>query len=122
MKRESGGIHPNARWYAEHDPLARPLGCNGKYGGSGDQAHRRRGEPVCEACRVSCNHLQRERTRGQGNPRPPVSKCGTPTGARDHYRRKEKLCLPCRLAQAAAAAERVARRKADKLSSQTAAL
>lgn len=104
----------NVRW--DHDPLARPLGCNGKYGNSGDARHRRRGEPVCEACRESCNHLQRERKRGGGNPRPPVlNRCGTPTGARDHYRRKEPLCLPCGVAQAKARSERYYAKKATEV-------
>lgn len=91
------------RWHKGHDPFERPLGCNGKYGGSGDQEHRKRGEPVCEACRISCNHYQRERKRGQGISRPSLVKCGTPGGARRHYRLGEPLCQDCKLAQAAAA-------------------
>lgn len=56
---------------------------------------------MCEACRESHNHYRRELTRGQGVRREAKAKCGTTGGARRHYRLKEELCLPCKLAQAA---------------------
>ena len=86
----------------DHDPTARPLGCNGKYGSSGTQAHTRAGTAVCGACRASYNHYQRERRRGQGKPRI-AQPCGTPAAADLHKRRGETLDFACRLALAQAA-------------------
>lgn len=82
-----------------HNPYARPLGCNGKYGASGTTAHRKRGETPCAACSESNGHYVYEtKTRGL-KPRK-LQPCGTNAAAIRHRRRGEELCFPCRLAQA----------------------
>ena len=91
--------HYNARWRLDHDPDQRPLGCNGRYGNSGRKQHARRGEPPCQACRESVNHYDRERRRGQPNPRT-LKPCGTNAAAKRHLRRKEPVCFKCRVAEA----------------------
>jgi hypothetical protein len=55
---------PHKGWLLSHDPMDRPLGCNGRYGSSGELAHKRRGEEVCPACLASRRHLRREAKRG----------------------------------------------------------
>lgn len=104
---------PQARWDLSHDPDARPLGCNGKYGTSGYQRHLRRGEEVCEKCRCSVNHYQRERKRG-GAPTPlRLQPCGTPAAARRHRKAGEEPCMRCKLAEAQDAHDRYHARKAE---------
>lgn len=87
-----------ARWDLTHNPEARPLGCNGKYGGSGVKVHTRRGTEICERCRVSMRHYRREKRRGQhlARRRKP---CGTHAGYRRHERAKEPICFKCRVAE-----------------------
>ena len=92
--------HFNARWRLDHDPFARPLGCNGRYWGSGRKVHQRAGTPTCEACRDSNWHYQREFRRGQPLPRPVPQPCGTPAAAHRHRARGEKPCLDCYAAEA----------------------
>jgi hypothetical protein len=92
--------HPNARWRLDHDPEARPLGCNGRYGGSGRKKHARDRTPVCRACSDANNHYQREHRRGQPTPRPKPSPCGTYAGAHRHRGRGERPCLDCYTAEA----------------------
>lgn len=94
------------RWDLSHDPEARPLGCNGKYGASGRLRHTRRKEKVCKACSRSLNHYQRELRRGQNIPRKALDPCGTRGAARRHREKNEPIDLPCRLAEAAQAAAR----------------
>lgn len=89
---------PFARWDTTHDPDARPLGCNGRYGNSGREKHRARNEQVCDKCRDSFNHYRRELARGQNLARP-ENPCGTPAAAARHRRNNERVCLKCRLAQ-----------------------
>jgi len=84
-------------WDRTHNPEARPLGCNGKYGTGGAKAHRRRGEPVCDACRASEAHYGREYRRGQGTRRLKYG-CGTWQRHEQHRRKGEPIDLPCRLA------------------------
>lgn len=86
-------------WNLDHDPLTRPLGCNGKPGDSGRNAHRRRRETPCEKCREASNHAKRERNRGQPHPRW-LHPCGTPAAARRHRHNNELLDIPCQLAEA----------------------
>lgn len=88
-----------AGWREAHDPEARPLGCNGKYGVSGAQRHDRAGEERCEACRESCNHYKREQRRGGLVKRRPPA-CGTYPAVSRHKRRSEPLDFACRVAQA----------------------
>lgn len=91
--------HPEQqRWHLDHDPDARPLGCNGKYGQSGLQRHYRRGEKVCDDCRVSNNHYAREKHRGQLLPRR-LKPCGTAAAARRHRKRGEPVCYACRVGE-----------------------
>jgi len=92
--------HPNARWRLDHDPFARPLGCNGKYGGSGRKLHARKGTPTCDKCRESNAHYQREFRRGQPLPRPKPKPCGTMAAAHRHREAGEKPCLACYAAEA----------------------
>ena len=100
-------------WRLDHDPFARPLGCNGKYGGSGRKLHARRGTPTCDKCRESNAHYQREHRRGQPTPRPKPLPCGTMAAARRHRERGEKPCLECYGAEARYHAElRAAKRAA----------
>ena len=78
--------------------MVRPLGCNGKYGGSGTLKHQRHGEPVCRKCKTSKNHYNREYKR-KGiifyKPQP----CGTPAAAKRHRRAGEPVDFKCRLAE-----------------------
>lgn len=92
------------RWRFDHDPFARPLGCNGKYGGSGVQKHRHYGTPPCKDCLESIAHYKRERRRGGLKPKQPAP-CGTYGGAAQHKAKKEPTCFKCRVAEAAYRAE-----------------
>ena len=92
--------HFNARWDLTHDPEARPLGCDGKYGGSGRKKHQRNRTPNCDQCRASNNHYQREFRRGQPKPRPVPQPCGTMAAAHRHREAGEKPCLECYGAEA----------------------
>lgn len=85
---------------SSHDPEARPLGCNGRYGTAGSVRHIRRKEPACEACKASANHYHRERRRGQLYPRR-LKPCGTQAAAQRHRYHGEELDFACRLAEAA---------------------
>lgn len=85
-------------WHLSHDPFDRPLGCNGKYGASGLQVHRRKGEKPCDACNASNNHARRELRRGQPLPRP-HHPCGTRPAAARHRANGEPLDLACKLAE-----------------------
>ena len=98
------------RWKKDHDPEAKPLGCNGRYGTSGAAKHRYRKEEVCDACKASARHYQRERARGQLYPRV-LYPCGTRPAALRHRSRGEPLCFPCKVAEAADQAERKAKRQ-----------
>lgn len=86
-------------WRKDHDPFARPLGCNGKYGVSGVQRHRKAGTDPCEACRESNAHYRRERRRGGIKPRKPQP-CGTYAAAQRHKWHGEPLDFACRVAEA----------------------
>lgn len=90
---------------AGHDPEARPIGCNGKYGPSGYKTHRRRGEPSCKKCSASKNHYQREYMRGQTYPHR-LRPCGSKAAAVRHRKRGEDLDFACRVAEAADNARR----------------
>lgn len=98
MPRTNKGGGPSWRW--DHDPFARPLGCNGKYGSSGIQRHSREGTTPCAGCRESYAHVKRERRRGGITTLKPPTACGTATGARRHRRNGDPVCLPCRVAEA----------------------
>lgn len=98
----------------DHDPEARPIGCNGRYGSSGAEKHLYHGEPVCDDCGESRRHYQRERRRGQKYPRY-LYPCGTRQAAQRHRRAgmtSKDMDLPCRLAEAAYTAESKVKRKA----------
>lgn len=82
-----------------HNPFARPLGCNGLYGKSGRIRHTKAGEPVCLKCRESSGHYQRE-LRSRGIPKRKLKPCGTNAAARRHRRKGEALCFKCKLAEA----------------------
>lgn len=84
-------------WDLTHNPNKRPLGCNGKYGKSGADGHRRRGEKVCRRCSASANHYAREFTRGGIRPRK-LKPCGTNAAAERHRAKGEELCLACKVA------------------------
>lgn len=98
------------KWDPTHDPTARPLGCNGKYGRSGAAAHRRRGTETCDLCRASFSHFRREERRGTAeagngnwdlthNPnRRPLGCRGRygPSGAAYHRKHGTKVCARCR--------------------------
>jgi len=85
-------------WDFSHNPGARPLGCNGKYGDSGYKKHKRAGEDACGRCLKSKAHNLRERRRGAGRIPRPLHPCGTPAAARGHYRHNEPLDLACKVA------------------------
>lgn len=89
----------NQRWDLTHDPEAKPLGCNGKYGRSGMERHRYHGEEICEPCRESGRHYDRERRRGQKYPRT-LYPCGTYQAAARHKRKGEEVDYPCKVAYA----------------------
>ena len=93
-----------------HDPYARPLGCNGKYGASGTRAHKRRGEPPCPACSESNGHYVYETKHGGRRPRK-LQPCGTNAAAMRHRRKNEPLCFACQVAQARDRNERYNQRK-----------
>ena len=86
-------------WRMDHNPEARPLGCNGKYGQSGARAHRDRGEKACPRCLNSERHYQRERRRGAFKTKP-LRPCGTPAAGRRHQLRGEDVDFACRVALA----------------------
>jgi hypothetical protein len=94
-------------WDYTHDPDARPTGCNGKYGKSGAQRHRREGEdpcPRCPRCHASAAHYMREYRRGAlMNVKP--GGCGTYGGTAMHKAKGEPTCFKCRVAEAAYRAE-----------------
>ena len=87
----------------DHNPYARPLGCNGKYGRSGARAHRYKGEPACTPCLTTEAHYTREyRSGGIKKGTRKLAPCGTaPAAPARHRKRKEPLCFPCRVAEAA---------------------
>lgn len=86
-------------WKFDHDPEAKPLGCNGRYGTSGSAKHHYHKTPPCEDCKASARHYARERARGQKYPRV-LYPCGTRPAALRHRAKGEPLCLPCKLAEA----------------------
>lgn len=86
-------------WRLDHDPSARPLGCNGRYGGSGATLHYKRGETACDKCKASASHYKRERRRGERNPRR-LKPCGTPAAAARHRVNGEPVDFACHLAEA----------------------
>lgn len=95
------------------DPEKRPLGCNGKYGGSGISAHRRKGTKPCKKCRDSYNHYRRDMRRGGRGTPFKVAPCGTYPAAQRHKHRGEPLDFACKLARAEYAREwRAAQREA----------
>lgn len=81
-------------WRLDHDPEARPLGCNGAYGVSGARRHKRRGESACRACLDSAAHYLREYRRGQPKPRV-LKPCGTWGAAQRHRVKGERLDMAC---------------------------
>jgi len=85
-------------WRKDHDPFARPLGCNGKYGVSGVQRHTKAGTEPCKKCRESYAHYRREARRGGIKPRTPKP-CGTYAAAQRHKAKKEPLCFKCKVAE-----------------------
>lgn len=86
-------------WRLDHDPSARPLGCNGKYGVSGVQRHRKAGTEHCTPCRESAAHYRREARRGGIKPRKPQP-CGTPAAAHRHRAKGEPVDFACHVAEA----------------------
>lgn len=90
---------PVVAWNFEHDPEARPIGCNGRYGRSGESKHLHHGEKACEDCLASRRHYERERRRGQKYPRA-LRPCGTKAAAERHRNNGEEIDLACRLAEA----------------------
>lgn len=69
-----------------------PCGTNPAY-----QRHKRRQEPVDEACRLAHNAtVDAQRKAGSNRPRRKTAECGTPSGYGRHMRRKEDPCDPCR--------------------------
>jgi hypothetical protein len=86
-------------WRRDHDPFARPVGCNGKYGKSGGEAHRRKGQPACRKCKYSAAHWAREKRRGGLKPTP-LQPCGTPAAAHRHRRLGEPVDFACHVAEA----------------------
>jgi hypothetical protein len=96
-------------WDLSHDPEARPLGCNGKYGTSGYKAHRRRGNEPCTRCKASLAHYARELRRGQGTPKQ-LHPCGTPAAYKRHADRGEPIDFACRVGRSNYLAEQRAKR------------
>ena len=86
-------------WNLNHNPLAHPLGCNGKYGQSGSKQHYKAGEKACAKCRASQRHYMRELRRGQPKPRR-LKPCGTWAAASRHRAKGESLDFACRVAEA----------------------
>lgn len=66
----------------------------------GNSAHKRRGEPICDACKAAEAQYRKDRRGGITRPRPPVV-CGTYNGAQKHRRLKETICHPCAEAERA---------------------
>jgi len=97
-------------WDTTHNPEARPKGCNGRYGSSGSNRHRRAGETPCARCKRSEAHYARELRRGQGLKRQPPQPCGTNAAHKRHGQRGEPIDLACRLGRAAYRAEQRAKR------------
>ena len=93
----------------DHDPYARPQGCNGKYGRSGARAHRYRGEQACPPCLTSENHYQREYRSGGIRKGRTLKPCGTQAAAKRHRNKGERLCFTCRVSEAAYWAEQRAK-------------
>jgi hypothetical protein len=91
-------------WKLDHDPEARPIGCNDAYGTSGATRHRRRGEQACQKCLDSAAHYLREYRRGQPKPRA-LKPCGTWAAAQRHRIKGEDLDFACRLAESKYKAE-----------------
>ncbi|QDK01936.1 hypothetical protein SEA_VIBAKI_56 [Arthrobacter phage Vibaki] len=91
-------------WRLDHNPNARPLGCNGRYGKSGAERHRRAGRPACKLCKASAAHWARENRRGGLRPRT-LQPCGTPAAAHRHRQRGEPVDFACHLAEATYRAE-----------------
>ncbi|WNN96004.1 hypothetical protein SEA_HIRKO_54 [Arthrobacter phage Hirko] len=81
-------------WRLDHNPFARPLGCNGAYGVSGARRHRRQGTATCAACLASEAHYQREYRRGQPKPKA-LKPCGTWAAAQRHRVKGERLDMAC---------------------------
>jgi len=98
-------------WDLSHDPFDRPLGCNGKWGNSGSEAHKRRGEEPCEKCLASSAHYAREYRRG-GIQKRKLAPCGTTAAAERHRTHREPLDFACRLVMAAKEQKRREARKA----------
>lgn len=86
-------------WRMDHNPFARPIGCNGKYGVSGVQRHRKAGTEQCKRCRESAAHYRREMRRGGITPRKPQP-CGTPAAAHRHRANGEPVDFACHVAEA----------------------
>jgi hypothetical protein len=99
-------------WKLDHDPEARPLGCNGKYGTSGSKAHRRRGHNPCTWCKASEAHYARELRRGQGLPRP-LHPCGTNAAYKRHLDLGEDPCFKCRVGRSHYHAEQRAKHRME---------
>jgi hypothetical protein len=97
-------------WDMSHNPEAKPLGCNGRYGKSGSNRHYYHKTKVCERCRQSARHYERELARGQAYPRR-LKPCGTPAAARRHRARKEPMDKACLIAEDRARTERKARQR-----------
>lgn len=95
---------PHRAWDFTHSVAKRPLGCNGKYGGSGYNRHLREKTEPCRRCRNSLNHWRRDKSRGGIAPRK-HKPCGTNAAARRHRTKGEPLDLACRVAEAAYTAE-----------------
>lgn len=96
----AGAKNPHRAWLLSHNPMARPLGCNGRYGPAGPTRHRRRGEAVCERCRQSVNHYKREAKRGNPGTGRRLKPCGTNAAAKRHHYHGEPLCFLCKVAEA----------------------
>lgn len=98
------------RWNLDHNPEARPLGCNGLYGKSGENLHRHHGTAVCDACRESARHYEREVRRGQKYPRV-LKPCGTRAAAERHRANGEEVCYRCKVAESEHQASRDRKRR-----------
>lgn len=76
------------RQVREEDPCGTP---------AGNHRHRRRNEPICEACRIAQNLYMRELRTGQ---RMSWAQCGTRAGYDRHRREGTPTCDLCRAANA----------------------
>jgi hypothetical protein len=99
-------------WDTTHNPFVRPLGCNRRYGNSGRNGHKNRGEPICDKCLTSAAHYAREWRRKAIKPRT-LEPCGTHAAAERHRRNNEPIDMACRLADAAKSQEYRDNQKAD---------